>query len=130
MIERTQRTSNRADFSFFLNLPRIFPKGTSRNQKILFFHYFFIFFSEQGSQKHKNWHLQLRSDVIYRNSPRWSRRRLHFKKERLMRISPYWTRRHHRLAIYFQLSYHVTLGFSRHVVSVSIITSSYDIETG
>jgi hypothetical protein len=29
-----------------------------------------------------------------------------------------------------QLSYHVTLGFSRHVVNVSIITSSYDIETG
>jgi hypothetical protein len=29
----------------------IFPKGTSRNQTFLFFHYFFIFFSEQGSQK-------------------------------------------------------------------------------
>jgi len=34
-----------------------------------------------------------------------------------------------QVAIHLQLSYHVTLGFSRHVVSVSIITSSYDIKT-
>jgi hypothetical protein len=43
------------------------------------------------------------------------------------------TRRHHclsQVAIHLQLSYHVTLGFSRHVVIVSIITSSYDIKTG
>jgi hypothetical protein len=39
------------DFSFFLNFSWNFPKGTSRNQFFLFFHYFFIFFSEQGSKK-------------------------------------------------------------------------------
>jgi len=50
-MERTQRTSNRAEFPFFLNLPWIFPKGTSRNQTFLFFHYFFRFFSKQESQK-------------------------------------------------------------------------------
>jgi hypothetical protein len=38
-------------FFLFLNFSLIFPKGTSRNQTFLFFHYFFIFFSEQGSQK-------------------------------------------------------------------------------
>ncbi|KAG0514033.1 hypothetical protein BDA96_10G154600, partial [Sorghum bicolor] len=51
----------------------------------------------------------------------------------LMRTSPRWTRRHNRLsqvAIYLQLSYHVTLGFSTYVVKVSFITSSYDIKTG
>ena len=50
-----------------------------------------------------------------------------------MRTSPCWTRRHHGLsqvATRPQLSCHVTLGFSRHVVTVSVITSSYDIETG
>jgi len=30
----------------------------------------------------------------------------------------------------FPISYHVTLGFSKYVVIVLIITSSYDIETG
>ncbi|KAG0514021.1 hypothetical protein BDA96_10G153400 [Sorghum bicolor] len=48
-----------------------------------------------------------------------------------MRTSPCWTRLHHRfsqVATHLQLSYHVTLGFSRHVVNVSIITSSYDVE--
>jgi hypothetical protein len=34
-----------------LNFSLIFPKGTSRNQTFLFFHYFFIFFSEQGSKR-------------------------------------------------------------------------------
>jgi hypothetical protein len=49
--ERTEQANN-PDFSFFLNFSLIFPKGTSRNQTFfLFFHYFFIFFSEQGSQK-------------------------------------------------------------------------------
>jgi hypothetical protein len=35
-----------------------------------------------------------------------------------------------QVAIHPELGDHVTLGFSRHIVSVSIITSSYDIETG
>jgi hypothetical protein len=48
--ERTEQVNNRI-FSFFLNFSLIFPKGTSRNQTFLFFDYFFIFFSEQGSQK-------------------------------------------------------------------------------
>jgi len=51
----------------------------------------------------------------------------------VMRISPRWIRWHHylfQIAIHLQLSYHVTLGFSKHVVSVLIITFSYDIETG
>jgi hypothetical protein len=48
--ERTEQANN-LDFSFFLNFSLIFPKGTSRNQIFLFSHYFFIFFSEQGSQK-------------------------------------------------------------------------------
>jgi hypothetical protein len=39
------------DFSFFLNFPPNFPKGTSRNQFFLVFSLFFIFFSEQGSKK-------------------------------------------------------------------------------
>ena len=68
-----------------------------------------------------------------RTSPRWSRGRLQFKKGRMMRTSPRWTRRHHGLpqvATRLQLSCHVTLGFSRHVITVSAITSSYDIETG
>jgi len=67
-----------------------------------------------------------------RTWPRWSRGRLQFKKRRRMRTSPRWIRWHHRLfqvAIHVQLSYHVTLGFSKHVVSVLITTSSYDIKT-
>jgi hypothetical protein len=51
----------------------------------------------------------------------------------LMRTSPRWTHRRYGLlqvAIRPQLSCHVTLGFSRHVVTVSVITLSYDIETG
>jgi hypothetical protein len=40
--------ANSPDFFFFLNFSLIFPKGTSRNQTFLFFHYFFIFFSKQG----------------------------------------------------------------------------------
>jgi hypothetical protein len=51
----------------------------------------------------------------------------------MMRTSPRWT--HHRyglfqVAIHPQLSCHVTLGFSRHVVTVLVITLSYDIKTG
>ena len=49
----------------------------------------------------------------------------------MMRTSPCWTHRRHGLpqvAIRSQLSCHVALGFSRHVVTV--ITFSYDIETG
>ena len=66
-----------------------------------------------------------------RTSPGWSRGRLQFKKGRIMRALPCWTHWNHRLfqvAIHLQLSYHVTLGFSRHVVSVLIIISSYEIE--
>ena len=51
----------------------------------------------------------------------------------MMRTSPCWTHRCHGLpqvAIHSQLSCHVALGFSRHVVTVSVITFSYDIETG
>ena len=50
-----------------------------------------------------------------------------------MRTSPRWIHWHHRffqVAIHLQLSYHDTLGFSKHVVHVLIITPSYDIETG
>jgi hypothetical protein len=43
--------ANNTDFSFFLNFSLIFPKGTSRNQTFLLFHYFFIIFSQQGSKK-------------------------------------------------------------------------------
>jgi hypothetical protein len=51
----------------------------------------------------------------------------------MMMTSPRWTHRRYGLsqvAIHPQLSYHVTLGFSRHVITVSFITLSYDIETG
>jgi hypothetical protein len=50
-----------------------------------------------------------------------------------MRTSSRWTHRRYGLlqvAIRPQLSCHVTLGFSRHVVTVLVITLSYDIETG
>jgi hypothetical protein len=53
--------------------------------------------------------------------------------ESLMRTSPRWTHRRYglsQLAIRPQLSCHVTLGFSRHVVTVLVITLSYDIKTG
>jgi hypothetical protein len=37
------------DFSFFLNFPWNFPKGTSRNQFFFIFSLFFLyFFSERG----------------------------------------------------------------------------------
>ncbi len=68
-----------------------------------------------------------------RTSPRWSRGRLQFKKGRMMRTSPRWTHRRYGLsqvAIHPQLSCHVTLGFSRHVVTVLVISLSYDIKTG
>jgi hypothetical protein len=48
---KTKDDGNNTDFSFFLNFSLIFPKGTSRNQTFLSFHYFFIIFSEQGSKK-------------------------------------------------------------------------------
>jgi hypothetical protein len=69
--ERTEQANN-TDFSFFLNFSLIFPKGTRGNQTFLFFHYLFIIFSEQGQKRcnHKNWHLQLRWDVVYRNIAR------------------------------------------------------------
>ena len=57
----------------------------------------------------------------------------HKKPHPVMRTSPCWTHRRHGLpqvAIRSQLSCHVALGFSRHVVTVSVITFSYDIETG
>jgi hypothetical protein len=50
-----------------------------------------------------------------------------------MRTSPRWTHRRYGLpqvAIRPQLSCHVILGFSRHIVTVLVITLSYDIETG
>jgi hypothetical protein len=59
--------------------------------------------------------------------------RLQFKKGRMMRTSPRWTHRRYGLsqvAIRPQLSCHVTLGFSRHVVTVLVITLSYDIKMG
>jgi hypothetical protein len=48
--ERTEQANN-PDFSSFLNFSLIFPKGTSRNQFFFIFSLFFIFLSEQGSQK-------------------------------------------------------------------------------
>jgi hypothetical protein len=48
--EHTEQANN-TDFSFFLSFYLIFPKGTSRNQTFLRFHYFFIIFSQQGSKK-------------------------------------------------------------------------------
>jgi hypothetical protein len=51
----------------------------------------------------------------------------------VMRTSPRWTHRCYGLsqvAICPQLSYHATLGFSRHVITVLVITLSYDIKTG
>jgi hypothetical protein len=70
---------------------------------------------------------------FHHHLPRWSRGRLQFKKGRMMRTSPRWTHRHYGLsqvAIRPQHSCHVTLGFSRHVVTISVITLSYDIKTG
>ena len=45
--------ANSPDFSVFPEFfSRILPKGTSRKQTFFyFFHYFYILFSEQGSQK-------------------------------------------------------------------------------
>ena len=51
----------------------------------------------------------------------------------MIRSSPCWIHIHHRLfqvTTDLQLNYHITLGLSRHVINVSSITSSYDIETG
>ena len=58
---------------------------------------------------------------------------INLAKGYMMRTSPRWTHRRHGLpqvAIRSQLSYHVALRFSRHVVTVSVITFSYDIEMG
>jgi hypothetical protein len=51
----------------------------------------------------------------------------------VMRTLPRWTHRRYGLpqvAIHPRLSCHVTLGFSKHVVTVSVIIFSYDIEMG
>ena len=64
-IERTHGTSS-PDFSFF-------PKGTNRKRTFLLVFTIFIYFSLNKDHKrcnHKNWHLQLRWDVVYRNSAR------------------------------------------------------------
>jgi hypothetical protein len=42
--------ANSPDFSFFLNFPRIFQKALV-GINFFIFHYFFIFYSEQGSKK-------------------------------------------------------------------------------
>jgi len=67
MMEGTHQTSNRADFSFYPDFSWILPKG--RNKDFLFFYYFFIFSQIKDHKRcnHKNWQLQLRSDVVYRN---------------------------------------------------------------
>ena len=66
--------ANSPDFSFFSWIfSRIFPKGTSRKQTFFIFSLFFIYFSLNKDHKrcnHKNWHLQRRWDVVYRNSAR------------------------------------------------------------
>jgi hypothetical protein len=64
--------ANSPDFSFFLNFPRNFPKGSSRNQKNFIFS-LFLYFSLNKDKKrynHKNWPIQLRWDVVYRNTAR------------------------------------------------------------
>ena len=64
--------ANKQYSRFFLypDLSWIFPKGTSRNQDFLFFNYFLYFSLNEDHKRcnHKNWQLQLRSDVVYRNS--------------------------------------------------------------
>jgi hypothetical protein len=62
--ERTEQVNN-MDFSFFLNFSLIFPKGTSRNQTFLLFHYFFIIISEQGSKKMQPQKLAPTTEVGY-----------------------------------------------------------------
>jgi len=51
MMEETQQTSNRADFSFILIFPRFSQKALVGMKIFYFFTIFFIFFSKQGSQK-------------------------------------------------------------------------------
>jgi hypothetical protein len=48
--ERTEQANN-LYFFFFLIFSLIFPKGRGRNQTFFIFSLFFIFLSEQGSQK-------------------------------------------------------------------------------
>jgi hypothetical protein len=70
--ERTEQANN-LDFSFFLNFSLIFPKGTSRNQFFFIFFAIFLYFSLNKDHKRcnqKNWHLQLRWDVVHRNTAR------------------------------------------------------------
>ena len=70
-MERTHRTSKESEFFFVLNFPLIFQKGTSRNQTFFIFSLFFFYFSLNKDHKrcnHKNWRLQLRSDVVYTKS--------------------------------------------------------------
>jgi len=73
MMEGTQQTRNRADFSFILIFPG-FSQQTLVGIKILYFFTIFLYFSLNKDHKrcnHKNWQLQLRSDVVYRNSATW-----------------------------------------------------------
>ena len=70
MMEGTQQTSNRADFSFILIFPGFSQKALV-GIKIFYFFTIFLYFSLNKDHKrcnHKNWQLQLRSDVVYRNS--------------------------------------------------------------
>jgi len=70
MMEETQRTRNRADFSFIL-IFRGFSQKALVGIKIFYFFTIFLFFSLNKDHKrcnHKNWQLQLRLDVVYRKS--------------------------------------------------------------
>jgi hypothetical protein len=59
-------------FPFSWIFPWFFQKALVGIKLFYFFTIFLIIFSEQGSKRcnHKNWHLQLRWDVVYRNTPR------------------------------------------------------------
>ena len=62
--------ANSPDFSFFLNF---FPDFSKRHKLFFIFFTNFLYFSLNKDHKrcnHKNWHLQLRWDVVYRNSAR------------------------------------------------------------
>jgi hypothetical protein len=76
------------DFSFFLNLLRNFPNGTCsevgcglqisdyllrnfpRNHRLATIFLYFSLNKDLKRCNHKNWHLQLRWDVVYRNTAR------------------------------------------------------------
>jgi len=69
-MERTTEQANRADFSFFLNLSWISQKALVGIKLFYFFTIFLYFYLNKDHKRcnHKNWHLQLRWDVVYRNS--------------------------------------------------------------